>query len=296
MSELQSVEGNSLAKAGSKEEIIEALSNSLYAGAKKESVHMVLNYCQAAKLDPFMKPVHIVPMSIKNPTTNRYEFRDVVMPGINLYRIQAARSGKLAGMSEPEYGPTKKLKLSTGETIEYPEYCKFVVRRMESGHIYEFSAKEFWLENYATKGKDSKDPNAMWKKRPFGQIAKCTEAQALRKGFPELCAATTAEEMEGKTMEHFNDEVSISASKVGEVKEASRTEQAIKLLKNPVKQEGEVKSKESPQQVLTDKIIRHNIPEVTIRKWLEKAGVVSVFELDEDTAQKCIAWIEKDAK
>jgi hypothetical protein len=41
----------------------------------------------------------------------------------------------------------------------------------------------------------------MWRKRTFGQLAKCAEAQALRKAFPELCAALTAEEMDGKTLD-----------------------------------------------------------------------------------------------
>jgi len=42
-----------------------ALKNSLYTGARDESIKMVLDYCKAAKLDPMQKPVHIVPMSVK---------------------------------------------------------------------------------------------------------------------------------------------------------------------------------------------------------------------------------------
>ena len=42
----------------------------------------------------------------------------------------------------------------------------------------------------------------MWAKRPYGQLAKCTEAQALRMAFPEHVGGhPTAEEMEGKTIE-----------------------------------------------------------------------------------------------
>lgn len=46
----------------------------------------------------------------------------------------------------------------------------------------------------------------MWQKRPYGQIAKCAEAQALRKAFPEVGSAPTADEMEGK---QFGDDQAI---------------------------------------------------------------------------------------
>ena len=48
----------------------------------------------------------------------------------------------------------------------------------------------------------------MWMKRPYGQIAKCAEAQAFRKAFPEMASAYTAEEMEGKAL---NDEREVAA-------------------------------------------------------------------------------------
>jgi hypothetical protein len=74
---------------------------------------------------------------------------------------------------------------------------------LQTGQIVEFTAKEFWKENYATKGGKEKSiaPNAMWTKRPYGQIAKCAEGQALRKAFPEVGSHPTADEMEGKTFD-----------------------------------------------------------------------------------------------
>jgi phage recombination protein Bet len=193
--------------------VYSALKNSLYPGAKNESIEMVIQYCKAAGLDPMLKPVHIVPMSVKDATTGKYEYRDVIMPGIGLYRIQASRSNRHAGTTEPEFGDIVTQTLG-GVTVAYPEWCKVVVKkRGDDGNIYEFAAKEYWIENYARKDKDSVAPNAMWAKRVYAQLAKCAEAQALRKAFPELGSQPTAEEMEGKVWDQ--DEI-IGQSKTSE--------------------------------------------------------------------------------
>lgn len=176
-----------------------ALKNAIYPGARDESVVMAVDYCRARQLDPLMKPVHLVPMNVKDGKTGKYEWRDVVMPGIGLYRIQADRPGNYAGAEPPEFGPVVEYSFNNGALkIAVPEYCTFRVNKIIDGRIVQFSATEYWLENYATAGKDSDAPNAMWKKRPRGQIAKCAEAQALRRGWPELGSQPTAEEMEGK--------------------------------------------------------------------------------------------------
>lgn len=180
------------------EEVIRVLQNSLYPGANIGSVQMVLSYCQAAGLDPMQKPVHIVPMW----DSKSGSIRDVIMPGVNLYRTQASRTGKFAGMTEPEYGPMIEETIG-GASMKYPEWCKVTVSRMlDNGTIAQFTAREYWMENYAVKGGKEKSvaPNAMWTKRPRGQIAKCAEAQALRKAFPECGSQPTAEEMEGKSI------------------------------------------------------------------------------------------------
>ena len=188
-----------------RKKLITTLQNSLYTGAAVESVEMVLSYCEAAGLDPMQKPVHIVPMSVKDPQTGKYVFRDVVMAGIGLYRIQADRSGTLAGASEPEFGAdvtqTFTDKNNNQVQVTYPEWCKVSMKKLIGNHIVEFVAKEYWLENYATDSRGSNAPNAMWKKRPKGQLVKCAEAQALRKGWPEIGQAPTAEEMAGKEID-----------------------------------------------------------------------------------------------
>ncbi|GAA0721556.1 hypothetical protein GCM10009105_31990 [Dokdonella soli] len=218
----RTVQGTALVTEQHAAEIRSALKSSLYPGASDASIDMVLAYCKAAQLDPMTKPVHIVPMTVSTgkKDANGYDIkekRDVVMPGIGLYRINAARTGQYAGCSEPEFGPTrtmtfKREKWVDGENgkrrktfvdadMHYPEWCRITVRRLIGASIVEFTALEYWLENYASKGDDG-GPNAMWEKRPFGQIAKCAEAQALRKAFPEAVGSQpTAEEMEGKSID-----------------------------------------------------------------------------------------------
>jgi len=201
MSNELAVTASALAEKGIDIATWSALKNSIYPGAKEESVMMALDYCRARQLDPLLKPVHLVPMSVKDQKSGKNEWRDVVMPGIGLYRIQADRSGDYAGAHEPEFGPDITQSLN-GVEVTYPQWCKYTVsKRMPSGEIVEFSAKEYWIENYATSGRDTTAPNAMWKKRPYGQLAKCAEAQALRKAWPEIGQQPTAEEMEGKTLD-----------------------------------------------------------------------------------------------
>lgn len=183
-----------------KPEVWSALKNSLFPGASDNSVVMAWDYCAARGLDIMLKPVHLVPMYIKDKNTGNGGMRDVVMPGIGLYRIQADRSGDYAGMSAPEFGEEKTINLG-GVEISFPEWCQISVSKLIGDRIVEFVAREYWLENYATAGKDSIEPNAMWKKRPRAQLVKCTEAQALRKAWPELGSQPTAEEMEGKEQE-----------------------------------------------------------------------------------------------
>lgn len=202
---------NQLTTVDDGKNFVKILQSSIYPNSKAASVMMVIDYCRASGLDPLQKPVHIVPMW----DSFAGEMRDVIMPGIGLYRVQAARAG-CVGISEPEFGPEvtrefpaensynkykKKEETKDAFTLTYPAWCKVTVKRVVNGIVSEFTAVERWTENYATASKDSAHPNAMWQKRPYAQLAKCAEAQALRKGFPEIGSQPTAEEMEGKVID-----------------------------------------------------------------------------------------------
>ncbi|MGG6341680.1 phage recombination protein Bet [Stenotrophomonas indicatrix] len=105
------------------EAIRTALKTSLYPGATDDSVDMVLAYCRAGGLDPMTKPVHIVPMWVPekkqgNRVVSPAGMRDVIMPGIELYRTKAHRTGEYAGQDEATFGPTIEDTLS-GVRVRY---------------------------------------------------------------------------------------------------------------------------------------------------------------------------------
>lgn len=193
-----------LAQRGIDEPTWNALCNTIYPGANPDSVVMAIDYCKARGLDILLKPVHLVPMQVTDARTKDKVWRDVPMPGIGMYRIQADRSGNYAGADEPVFGPdvTEEFQDPYNQSVKikvtYPQWCKYTVYKMIDGQRVAFHALERWKENYATQSGKTECPNAMWRKRPYAQLAKCTEAQALRKAWPEIGSEPTAEEMEGK--------------------------------------------------------------------------------------------------
>jgi phage recombination protein Bet len=280
----------------------QALKNSVYPGAKDESILMVVEYCKAGGLDPLQKPVHLVPMWIVDKKTGKGEMRDVVMPGIGLYRTQASRTGQYAGMTEPEFGEDVTETLG-GVKITYPKWCKITIKKMINGNIIEFSAKEYWKENYATAGKDSEAPNAMWKKRPYGQLAKCSEGQALRKAFPELGSLPTAEEMEGK---QFMEDVTPTKAVLPTGSFASKSDMLSSLLGGNAQPnldaspQTQTKLAISPHEELVDQlkklVIDQNVPFETIQMWMQKAGASSYEDFSEEQLLKCINHIVNKAQ
>lgn len=169
--------------------------NSLFPGAKPESVIMVFDYCKARGLDPLKKPCHIVPMQVKTQEGD-YVWRDVIMAGIYEYRTTATRTGLYLGHSEPEYGPDVDF---LGVTA--PAFCKIVIYRWNDTAKMraEYPVKVKFAECCGTaKDRKTGDPyvNGRWTKAPEQMLTKCTEAAGLREAFPdELGGTQTADEM-----------------------------------------------------------------------------------------------------
>lgn len=180
-----------------------ALQN-LYPGAQWQSQVMAHEYCKARGLDVLKKPVHIVPMSIRDAATGQYVMQDVILPGITETRITASRTHEYAGQDPAVVGPKIKVPVTNAQgapanvaTIEVPEFITVTVYRLTAGKRFAYSHTEYFLEACARK-RDGLI-NEMWRKRPIGQLTKCAEAGALRKAFSEeIGGEYTADEMMGQ--------------------------------------------------------------------------------------------------
>jgi phage recombination protein Bet len=185
-----------VARRGITEEQWMALRN-LFPGARGESIVLAYDYCKARQLNPFKKPCHIVPMNVKDVKLDKYVWRDVVMPGIYEYRTTAHRTGEYLGHSIPEYGPLTEYK-----GVKAPEWCAITVYRWNpvAKQRAEFPVRIEFHEIAVTK-RDG-NLNDRWSSAPKMQLTKCTEAAALREGFPdELGGTHTVEEMEGRVID-----------------------------------------------------------------------------------------------
>jgi RecT family protein len=80
-----------------------ALVEAIYPNAETaDAIVMALSYCRARNLDPFKRPVHIVPMW----SSVAGKMIETVWPGISELRTTAFRTGQYAGMPAPDFGPT----------------------------------------------------------------------------------------------------------------------------------------------------------------------------------------------
>lgn len=181
-----------------------------YPGAETPEVLIaVVEYCAVRNLDPFKRPVHVVPMY--NSRLRRKV--QVVMQGINEIEITATRTGQWAGMDAPIFGPTIE-RTFTGEfenddgskrdteiRMQFPEWCAVTVYRIVAGERRAFTEQLWWLECYGRAGFRSTMPNQRWQQAPRQMLHKCVKAAVLRAAFPEEGLGYTADEMEDREID-----------------------------------------------------------------------------------------------
>lgn len=210
---------------------IELVTKTVAKGATPDELKLFLYTASRTGLDPLTKQIHFVKRSGQM----------TIQTGIDGYRAIAERSKTLAGIDDAIYDT---------ETGKNPGKASVTVYRLIDGTRVAYTASARWSE-YAPQGNQA----FMWTKMPYLMLAKCAEALALRKAFPnDLSGLYTNEEMaqadntvvntkeEPKT---FKEEIEELESRVQERQE-SVAEQAAKAFDGVVVEDTGKAQKQCP--------------------------------------------------
>lgn len=199
---------------------IEALTQAgvIPAGTPQAQIQIFAQVCKEKDLSPFAGEIHLT----KYDTREGLIYSRIV--GINGYRKIAARTGQLAGVSEPRFDCTSTGEYRTLAELKtenrLPVSCRISSFRIIAGQRCEFVADVLWGE-FAQYNKEGK-PRNKWATMPYHMIAKVAEAFALRKGFSDELSGLDIEEEEAA----YTDETIYTSTKVieatTETKEAKR--------------------------------------------------------------------------
>lgn len=163
---------------------VEILKNSICRGISDEEFAVFLMACSKTQLDPFMKQIYCVKRKSKRPDGSWGESM-TIQTGIDGYRLIAERTERYAPGPEPTYVCDEN-----GNVISATAYIK---KQTKDGTWHSVSSSAYMIEYCQTfNGK----PASLWATMPRTMLAKCAEAQALRKAFPaEMSGVYTKEEM-----------------------------------------------------------------------------------------------------
>lgn len=168
---------------------VDLIKRTICRGATDDELALFLHYCNKIGLDPLSRQIYAIKRKEKDDEGN-WTTRLVVQVGIDGFRCVAERKGGYRGQLGPQWCGQDGLWSDVWLKNEPPAAAKVLVLRANA----QFSAVALYKE-YVQLNRDGK-PNVMWAKMPAAMLAKCAEALALRKAFPnDLSGIYTPDEI-----------------------------------------------------------------------------------------------------
>lgn len=154
---------------------IDLIKRTIAKDATHDELQLFLYQAKKTGLDPLSKQIYF----------QKYAGRVTIITAIDGYRLVAGRTGEHVGTSDAAFE----------EVNGGPVKATVTVKRLTHGVVGEYTASARMSEY-----KPKPPSDHMWNKMPYAMLAKCAEALALRKAFPnELSGTYTKEEMEQAT-------------------------------------------------------------------------------------------------
>lgn len=201
------------------------LLDSFASGATEQEFAVLIETAQARSLDPFKREIFFV----KRWDSGKGREVWATQVSIDGLRLVAARSGVYAGQDEPEFE----------ERDGMPVLCRVRVHRSDWQRPAVGVAR--WSEYVQTtrdKQSGQTRPNAMWAKMPYTMLAKCAEALAIRKAFPESAAGLyTADEM-GQAENEAPQRVSVSVEPIAPPQLPASARPALDVFRDAIDRDG----------------------------------------------------------
>lgn len=162
-------------------EQVALIKNYLCKGINDEELKLFSAVCKKTGLDPFMKQIYAVKRNGKDGT------QMTIQTSIDGYRLIAERTGRYCPGRESTYS------YEDGKVVYATSYVK---KQTLDGTWHEVGASAYYSE-YAPEPYSNGKMNPFWQNKPHIMLAKCAEALALRKAFPnELAGIYSDDEME----------------------------------------------------------------------------------------------------